>query len=109
MRYILHNSKQTTKEKNMKFQFADLSGSKIRGECKQLNSPLRDSGKLQQTIEKDPSLEAVLGEFDFYEMIDPDNLELWTKFAVDHENNVLHSEKLPDFVQIGRDWKILEN
>lgn len=92
----------------MKFQFADLSGSKIRGECKELHSPLRDGGALQKAVENDTALEAVLGEFSFFEMIDPDQLELWTKFAIDNENNVFHSEKLPDFVQIGRDWKILE-
>lgn len=93
----------------MKFSFVDLSGSRIRGECKEMQpSPLAKGGALENAIKNDVALEAVLGEFDFYEMIDDDHLELWTKFAIDHENNVLHSDKLPDFVQIGRGWKILE-
>jgi len=91
----------------MKFSFTDLSGSKIRGECNQI-SPSHNGSVLQKIIENDTALEAVLGEFNFYEMLDPDNLELWTKFAVDNENNVFQSDKLPDFVQIGRDWNILD-
>ena len=90
----------------MKFSFADLSGSKIRGECNEV-SPLAEGGTLRQAIGNDIALEAVLGEFSFYEMINSDAFEQWTKFAVDNENNVFQSEKLPDFVQIGRDWKEL--
>ncbi|AXQ21757.1 hypothetical protein BEN71_06620 [Acinetobacter wuhouensis] len=93
----------------MKFSFFDLSGSKIKGECILVEpSPLAKGGALHDLVANDTALEAALGEFTFYEMIDPDQIELWTKFAVDQENNVMQSDKLPNFVQIGRDWKLLD-
>ncbi len=92
----------------MKFSFIGLTGSKIEGECYLVeHSPLENGGMLHELIANDVALEAVLGEFTFFEMINPDHNELYTKFAIDNENNVFQSDKLPDFVQIGKDWNTL--
>ena len=92
----------------MKFSFIDLDGKTIKGECERLtNTPLNAGGVLEEAIKNSTALEAVLGEFDFYQIISSESTAPVLRFAVDNENNVFHSDKLPDFVQIGSDWKEL--
>ncbi|SPL70363.1 hypothetical protein [Acinetobacter stercoris] len=90
----------------MKFSFIDLSGNTISGECEEIiNSPLASDSSLRAAIENSIALEGVLGEFSFYQKTSSDQPLSVSRFAVDNENNVFHSNQLPDFVQIGTKWK----
>ena len=90
----------------MKFLFVDLNGQTVTGDCELINNPAQYISKiLEANIQNSVALEGVLGEFSFYQKFNAENESSISRFAVDNENNVFHSDKLPDFVQIGRHWK----
>lgn len=92
----------------MKFSFINLDGKELNGECKAIQiSELDPNHALKKVIANSTALSAVLGEFSFFENINSNGELIASGFAVDNENNVFHSDKLPDFVQIGSHWKVI--
>ncbi|WP_151981954.1 hypothetical protein [Acinetobacter guerrae] len=90
----------------MKFSFVDLNGKTVTGECEFIvHSAQYISNALATDIKQSTALDGVLGEFSFYQKLNAEHDNTVSKFAVDNENNVFHSEKLPDFVKIGSNWK----
>ncbi|MCU4350076.1 hypothetical protein [Acinetobacter ursingii] len=90
----------------MKFSFVDLNGHTVTGDCEFIDHPAQSiSHALATEIKNSTALDGVLGEFSFYQKSHAENESEVSRFAVDNENNVFHSDKLPDFVQIGSHWK----
>ncbi len=93
----------------MKFSFVDLDGKTFNGECTLItHDSLSENDPLKIAIKNSTALSGVLGEFNFFKLTHSDQTIPASGFAVDNENNVFHSDKLPDFVQIGTHWKATE-
>lgn len=90
----------------MKFSFVAPDGEIITGECEFILNPSQYmSNALATDIKNSTALDGVLGEFSFYQKTGNETENTVSRFAVDNENNVFHSDKLPDFVQIGSHWQ----
>ena len=90
----------------MKFSFVDLNGHAVTGECEFILNPSQYiSNSLAAEIKNSTALDGVLGEFSFYQTLGAEHDTSVSRFAVDNENNVFHSDQLPDFVQIGTNWE----
>lgn len=95
-------------ECNMKFEYIDTNGIIISGECQSL----QDTSKILSHLEKlrtiGTSIEAVIGEMEFYEKTFSKSLISVKKITVDNEGNVFDGDQFPDLTRLGNNWKIIE-